>query len=427
MRIPEADPAALSNFTRRGLLGACFALGIGAVALGVMRTGRREAIRVGILHSLTGTMAISEQPVVDATLLAIEEINAAGGILGALIEPIVRDGRSSPTEFALAAEHLISNEHVATVFGCWTSASRKTVKPVLERHNHLLFYPVQYEGLEQSPNIIYTGAAPNQQLNPAVTWALENLGKRIFLVGSDYVYPRIANRLMAMQITALGGEIVGEHYLRLGSREVAPMVEAIRAAKPDVILNTINGDTNLAFFQALRAAGIESQSTPTISFSMSEPELAHFDPWIMEGDYAAWTYFQSLDNAENRAFVERFHKRYGAKRTTSEPLEAAYVGVKLWARAVERAGSTEPRAIRDALRGLSEAAPSGPVYLDPESQHLWRTPRIGQIDANGQFNIVWSAERPRRPIPFPAWRSRDQWENQLDEMNRGWNGQWTAP
>ncbi len=427
MRIPEADPAALSNFTRRGLLGACFALGIGAVALGVTRTSRRSSVKVGVLHSLTGTMAISEQPVVDATLLAIDEINEAGGVLGALIEPILRDGRSDPNEFARVAEHLIREEEVATVFGCWTSASRKTVKPIFERYDHLLFYPVQYEGLEQSPNIVYTGAAPNQQLNPAVAWALEHLGKRIFLIGSDYIYPRIANRLMGMQITALGGEVTGEHYLKLGTRDVAPVIEAILAAKPDVILNTINGDTNLAFFQALRAAGVDSQKVPTISFSISEPELAHFEPGMLEGDYASWTYFQSIDSAANHSFVDRFQHRYGAKRTTSEPLEAAYTGVKLWARAVERSGTAEPRSIRDALLGLSADAPGGPVYVDPDNHHLWRTPRIGRIDANGQFNVVWVAGRPRRPIPYPVWRTRDQWEYMLDEMQRGWNGQWMAP
>lgn len=270
---------------------------------------KKQPIKVGVLHSLTGTMAISATSVCDATLLAIEELNAAGGVLGRRIEPVVADGKSDWPTFASEAERLITREHVAVVFGCWTSAGRKTVKPIFEKHDHLLFYPVQYEGLEQSPNIIYTGAAPNQQILPAVKWSFDHLGRRFFLVGSDYVFPRTANAIIKAQVTALGGEIVGEEYLRLGSSEAAAVVQKIVQARPTVILNTINGDSNVAFFAALRGAGITPARIPTVSFSLAEGELRHMDARTMAGDYAAWNYFQSVDSPENRRFVEAFRAR----------------------------------------------------------------------------------------------------------------------
>ena len=229
---------------------------------------------MGVLHSLSGTMAISEKSVVDATLLAIGEINEQGGLLGRKIEPVVADGKSDWPTFASEAERLIAQEEVSTVFGCWTSASRKTVKPVFEKHDHLLFYPVQYEGLEACPNIVYTGAAPNQQIIPAVRWCFEHLGRKFFLVGSDYVFPRTANEIIRDQLRSLHGEIVGEQYILLGSEDVQDAVQSIVAAKPDVILNTINGDTNVAFFRELRAAGITPEKIPTMSFSIADDARA---------------------------------------------------------------------------------------------------------------------------------------------------------
>lgn len=412
--------------SRRALLGTSALLG-GAAAVALWRGSRATPIRVGVLHSLTGTMGLSERPVVDATLLAIEELNAAGGVLGHPVEAVVRDGRSDWPTFAKAAEQLITEEKVVSVFGCWTSASRKTVKAIFERHGNLLFYPLQYEGLEQSPNIVYCGSAPNQQLTPGVAWALENLGRRVFLLGSDYIYPRIANRIMRAQIQALGAKVVGEHYLKLGTTELGDLLKQLQAAKPEVILNTINGDTNIAFFRALRQAGISAQSLPTVSFSIAEPELAALDPAQMVGEFAVWSYFQALETPENLDFVSRFRARYGMERVTSEPLEAAYLAVKLWAQAVERAGHLTPRAIREALSGLSMAAPGGPVYLDPDNQHLWRTPRIGRIRPGAQFSVVWSADRPVRPVPFPDFRSRTAWARELEQLQASWGGQWAAP
>ncbi|WP_129673881.1 urea ABC transporter substrate-binding protein [Candidatus Chloroploca sp. Khr17] len=390
-------------------------------------TSSSEPIKVGILHSLTGTMAISEQSVSQATLLAIEAINAQGGVLGRRLEPVLRDGASQSAIFAREAEALLVEEDVAVIFGCWTSAARKTVKPIVEQYQRLLFYPVQYEGLEASPNIIYTGAAPNQQIIPTVKWAMDNLGQRFFLIGSDYIFPHAANAIMKDQIGSLRGTIVGEQYVLLGSTDVAGAVEAIVQSRPQVILNTLNGDSNVAFFQALRAQGITPQDIPTISFSIAETELATMGSAAFAGDYAAWGYFQSLAGPVNAAFVQAYQARYGADAVITDPMEAAYLGVKLWAAAVEQADSLEFNRVRNALHGLSLEAPQGAISVDPISQHLWRTVRIGQIQPDGQFEVVWSSTKPVRPLPYPAYRSVERWEVLLSELHTRWQGQWQNP
>ncbi len=386
-----------------------------------------QPIPVGILHSLTGTMAISEKSVVDATLLAIEEINDQGGVLGRQIQPILVDGASNWQTFAQKAEELIVKQKVVTVFGCWTSASRKTVNPIFNKYNHLLIYPVQYEGLEASPNIVYTGAAPNQQIIPAVKWSFDNLGKRFFLVGSDYIFPRTANAIIKDQVTALKGEIVGEEYIQLGSKNVATLVKEIVKTQPDIILNTINGDSNIYFFQGLKKAGITADQITTISFSIAEEELSHFSIQDMVGNYAVWNYFQSIDNPRNHEFVKKFQQRYGKDRVTSDPIEAAYFGVYLWAQAIQDAGTDDVNAIRENIKDQSFLAPEGIVYIDPENQHTWKTVRVGKIKADGQFEIVWNSEKPIRPRPYPLSRSKAEWKGFLKSLYQGWNNNWANP
>jgi urea transport system substrate-binding protein len=361
-------------------------------------------------------------------LLAIEEINANGGIEGRKIEPIVVDGRSDWPTFAREAERLITEEQVSVVFGCWTSASRKTVKPVFERHDHLLFYPVQYEGLEQSPNIIYTGAAPNQQLIPAVKWCFDELqAKKFFLVGSDYVFPRTANAIMTAQIKALRGEVLGDEYILLGSAEVQSVVDAIVQAQPDVILNTINGDTNVHFFKALRQAGITPDRIPSMSFSIAENELRVMDPKSMVGDYATWNYFQSIDSERNAGFVRRFKEKYGNERVTDDPMEAGYFGVHLWAQAVRDAGTDEVSEVRKRLANQTYMAPEGIVSIDPHSNQTWKIVRVGQIREDGQFDIVWDSEKPIRPVTYPVYRTKEDWHKFLDDLYQGWGERWANP
>jgi urea transport system substrate-binding protein len=387
-----------------------------------------QPIKVGILHSRTGTMAISEKPVIDATLFAIEELNAKGGVLGRRVEAVVEDGASDGPTFAEKAEKLITQDQVCTLFGCWTSASRKTVKPVVERHNHLLFYPVQYEGLEQSPNIVYIGAAPNQQIIPAVKWCCSFLKKsRLFLVGSDYVFPRAANAIIRDYAGELNADIVGEEYLPLGSTDMSAAIKKIQARKPDLILNTINGDSNVAFFRALRKAGFTSEKLPTISFSISEEELSNLSAKDVRGDFAAWNYFQTIDLPENQDFVRRFHARFGADRVVSDPMEAAYIAVHLWAQAVASAGSDDVNAIRQAISDQSFNAPEGKVSIDAQTHHLSKFIRIGRVTENGRFSVVYCSDVPINPIPYPATRSKTDWDAVLNDLHLLWGGQWANP
>jgi urea transport system substrate-binding protein len=340
---------------------------------------------------------------------------------------VVADGRSDWPTFAREAERLIVEEKVVTVFGCWTSASRKTVKPIFEAQDHLLIYPVQFEGLESSPNIIYMGAAPNQQILPALAWAMASLHKRrFFLVGSDYVFPRAAHAIIKDHLQRVGAQVVGEEYVPLGSQKVEPAVAAIARAKPDMILNTINGDSNVAFFRALRASGITPADTPTMSFSVSEQGLRNLNAADLAGDYAAWTYFQSVATPENEEFVRRFHEKYPQDSIT-DPMQTAYVGARLWAMAVNEAQSLDPKKIRRALLNQRLKGPGGEVRIDPDTHYCFRTPRVGQIQADGQFKIVWSAAEPARPDPYPSSRTAEAWQAFLHDLYTGWGNRWAAP
>lgn len=384
-------------------------------------------IKVGILHSLSGDLAISEKEVADATLFAIEEINNQGGLLGKLIKPILVDGKSDSQVFALQSEQLIKNHKVAAIFGCWTSASRKTVKPIIERHNHILFYPVQYEGLEESKNIIYTGATPNQQIIPGVSWCLEKLGKRIFFVGSDYVFPRVAHEIIKELVVSKQGELVGHAYIPLGSDDVSSIIENIIASKPNVIVNTINGNSNIAFFKALRNAGITPEKIPTMSFSIAEPELKHLDISNMIGDYATWSYFQNTTSKTNELFVQKFKKRYGSDRVISDPMEAAYFGVHIWAQAVAAAQTTNPQEILTTLAWRSFNAPEGIVSIDGKNNHTWKMVRIGKIQQTGQFIIIWDSDKTVYPQPYPLYRTKDEWNTFLTNLYIKWEKRWAPP
>ncbi len=435
---PRLAPSSPTAWTRRQVLLAG-AAGAGLIALGVWQFARSTdgnqgtaaaptgtPIRIGILHSKTGTMQISEQPVIDAVLLALDEIKEKGGVLGRPVEWILADGKSDEDDFAEGAEKLIQEHRVCTIFGCWTSASRKAVVPIVEKHGNLLFYPVQYEGLEQSPNVVYLGVVPNQQILPALRWLVgfENK-RRWFLVGSDYIFPAAANEIIRDEAKSRGCEIVGEEYLLLGSTDVAAVIRKIVEAKPDLIVNTLNGDTNVGFFRALRAAGIKSAEVPTISFSVTDTELSALRSVNTAGDYASTSYFHSLDSPENHAFLERFGRRYGPERIVSDAMQNAYAAVHLWAKAVEAAGSDDSKAIRDAVKGMSIEAPQGTCQICPDTLHTVQTARVGKIDEMGRLVQVHHSERPIQPEPFPSSRSRDDWNALLDRLHKRWNGRWS--
>ena len=359
-----------------------------------------DTIKVGILHSLSGTMAISEIDVKNATLLAIDEINAAGGVMGRMLEPILEDGASDWPTFAEKSTKLLQQDKVAVVFGCWTSASRKAVKPVFEGLDGLLFYPVQYEGLEASPNIFYTGATTNQQIVPAVQYLMDEGKKRFFLLGSDYVFPRTSNLIINRQLADAGLEKVGEEYTPLGHVEYATVINKIRAADPDVIFNTLNGDSNVAFFKQLKDAGITAADIQTLSVSVAEVEAIGIGPENMIDHLVAWNYFQSTDTPENEKFVKAYKAKYGQDKVTDDPMEAGYFGVYLWAAAVEKAGSTDVDKVRIAAKGIQFQAPEGLVTVHSENQHVYKTVRIGKILPDGQVEEVWSTDAPVEPDPY---------------------------
>jgi urea transport system substrate-binding protein len=377
-----------------------------------------DTIKVGILHSLSGTMAISEKSVVDAEQLAIEEINAAGGVLGKKIEPIVEDGASDWPTFAEKARKLIDQDKVVTIFGCWTSASRKAVLPVFEEKKHMLWYPVQYEGQECSNNIFYTGAAPNQQIEPSVDWLLQNKGKEFFLVGSNYVFPRTANTIIKAQLEAKGGKTVGEDYLELGNTEVTPIITKIKQALPNggVIYNTLNGDSNVAFFKQMQGAGLTPDKYPSMSVSIAEEEVKAIGPEYLKGHYAAWNYFMTVDSPANKKFVDAFKAKYGADRVTNDPMEAAYIAVYLWKQAVEKAKTTDLEAVRKAALSQSLEAPGGTVTLE-NNHHLAKVVRIGEVKEDGQFNIVFATPKAVSPIPW----------NQFVAETKGFSCDWSDP
>ncbi|WP_299487314.1 urea ABC transporter substrate-binding protein [Acaryochloris sp. IP29b_bin.137] len=378
-----------------------------------------DTIKVGILHSLSGTMEISEKTVVDAELLAIEEINASGGVLGKQIEPVKEDGASNWDTFKEKAEKLIDQDKVVTVFGCWTSASRQSVKEVFESKEHMLWYPVQYEGQECSKNIFYTGAAPNQQIEPAVTWLLKNKGKKFFLVGSNYVFPKTANTIIKEQLKAEGGETLGEEYLELGDQEVTPIIAKIKRAMPDggVIFNTLNGDSNAAFFKQMKSEGLGPDKYPILSVSVAEEEIRQIGKDLLVGHYAAWNYFQSVDTPANKKWVADFKKKYGDDRVTNDPMEAAYIMVYLWKQAVEKAGTADDlEKVRQAAIGETFDAPEGKVTMNG-NHHLSKTVRIGQINDEGQFDIVWSTDGPIDPVPW----------NQFVPATKGYACDWSDP
>lgn len=377
-----------------------------------------EPIRIGVLHSLSGSMAVSESPLVDAVRLAVEEINAGGGLLGRPLELRVVDGRSDWAVFAAEAERLIVQERVSVLFACWTSACRKALKPVVERHRHLLFYPVQYEGLEQSPHILYTGAAPNQQIIPGAHWAMQRFGKRIYLVGSDYVFPHIAHRIIRDLAQIGGGQVLGERYLPLGNANMADVLAEIQVAKPDLVFNTFNGDSNAAFFAALQQAGLAD--LPLLSFSVAEGEMRAWGGASLAQHYGVWSYFQSLPNPENRRFVAAFQARFGADRVTTDPMEAAYGGVYLWAQAVREAGSAEPARVNtSALLRQSLAGPKGATVVDAATRHVWRMVRVGRVLPDGQFEQVFASSAPLRPAPWPLYRVREDWEALMADLPVG--------
>lgn len=399
-RAALAQGTAATLAAARALAPALFA----GCSLGI--PPRARTVPLGLLHSQTGPLAISATSLRDAQIFACEKINAAGGLLGRQIDIKAPDPKSRLDLFERRARALLDQGCVA-VFGCWTSSSRKAVLPLFEERDKLLFYAVQYEGNESSKNVVYGGMVPNQQIVPALDWLLGPEGgnrKKIYLLGSDYVFPRTANYITRKYLETKGVKPVGEAYYPLNHADFMAEVKKIVASGADCILNTINGDSNLAFFAALAAAKVDPTKLPVVSTSIGEEELRNILPDQVQGHYAASCYFQSLATAANRRWIADFRQEFGFDRVTDDPMEPGYCLVNLWKQAVEKAGSFETAAVRQAFAdGLEFAGPGGRVRLDPATQHCDRWFRLGRIRGDRQFELVKESPAPIPPDPYPPF------------------------
>lgn len=411
---PQSD-----GMTRRAMLASSAAFGAALFAPSMVRaqefptaevntTGLAvtdDTVTVGILHSVTGTMAISETGSVQAEKLAIKQINEMGGVLGRQIEVIQEDGASDWPTFAEKARKLLVNDKVPAVMGCWTSASRKAVLPVFEQHNGFLYYPTFYEGLEQSANVIYTGQEATQQIIAGLDWVKETKGANTFyLLGSDYIWPRTSNKIARKHIEEfLGGKVVGEEYYPLGHTQFNSVINKIRLRKPDVIYAIVVGGSNVAFYKQLKAAGIDmtAEDPVLLTISVTEDEILGIGGENMEGAYACMKYFQSLDNENNKAFVAAFKEMWGEDIVIGDVTQAAYLGPWLWKAAVEKAGSFDVDKVREAQIGIElDTAPEGYVKVH-ENHHLWSKTRVGLAKADGQYEVVFETAELVEPDPFP--------------------------
>ncbi len=410
-------------------LAAATALGVPALAL-----AQPAPIKVGVLHSLSGTMAISETVLKDTVLMAIDEINAKGGVLGRKLEPVVVDPASNWPLFAEKARQLLTQDKVAVVFGCWTSVSRKSVLPVFEELNGLLFYPVQYEGEEISRNVFYTGAAPNQQAIPAVEYLMSKDGgeaKRFVLLGTDYVYPRTTNKILRAFLHSKGiaDADIMEEYTPFGHSDYQTIIAKIKKfaseGKKTAVVSTINGDSNVPFYKELGNAGLKATDVPVVAFSVGEEELRGVDTKPLVGHLAAWNYFMSIKNPTNAAFI-KMYKDWAKQQklpnadtvVTNDPMEATYIGIHMWKQAVEKAKSTDVDKVIAAMGGQTFKAPSGfTIEMDPKNHHLHKPVFIGEIRPDGQFNVVWKTKGPIKAQPWsPYIPGNDKKKDEPDTM-----------
>ncbi|MDA8254471.1 MAG: urea ABC transporter substrate-binding protein [Betaproteobacteria bacterium] len=395
-----------------------------------------DTIKVGILHSLSGTMAISETALKETALMAIEEINAKGGVLGKKLEPVVVDPASNWPLFAEKARQLLTQDKVAVTFGCWTSVSRKSVNPVFKELNGLLFYPVQYEGEELEKNVFYTGAAPNQQAIPAVEYLMSKDGgaaKRWVLLGTDYVYPRTTNKILRAFLKSKGvaeADIM-EEYTPFGHSDYQTIIAKIKKfageGKKTAVVSTINGDSNVPFYKELGNAGLKATDVPVVAFSVGEEELRGVDTKPLVGHLAAWNYFQSIKNPENEKFIKQY--RDWAKKqklpkaesvVTNDPMEATYIGIHMWKQAVEKAKSTDVDKVIAAMAGQTFKAPSGfTIKMDEKNHHLHRAVFIGEVKADGQFNVVWKTKGPVKAQPWSPFIAGNDKKKDEPEVSKG--------
>jgi urea transport system substrate-binding protein len=381
-------------------------------------------IQLGILFAKTGLLADLEAPLVEAVLLAVDEINSQGGVLGRKILPIVVDTASDDARAAELVRQLITENGVSGIVGCVTSSCRKAVRPIVEELNGALFYPLFYEGLEASPNILYVGGAPNQQILPGVQWAHRFLGDRMYIVGSDYVFPRVAGEIVKDRLRDFGIEVLGEEYFKLGHADFDAVAARIKASEPSVVLSMIVGGSNKWFFRALHEAGIDLNATPVMSFAnLLGTKMSLKNRELVSGAYLVANYFSQVNNARNRAFREAFLARTGGRVTPTDPVASAYTATRLWALGVTYSGSEAAPDVLAALRNIVVAAPEGTIRVDPENGHLWKRARIGRVGSSG-VEIVWESSLLVPPVPYPRSRTKEAWDELLTTLHETWGGAW---
>ena len=386
---------------------------------------KMEPVKIGVLHSQTGFLKELESGVLQCTLMAINEINNAGGLLGRKLQPVLADGKSTDTEFAKQASYLLEEHKVTTVFGCSTSSSRKCVKPVIEKADNLLIYPFQYEGIEQSNNIAYVGPAPNQQALPAIEWLLSKGKRRFMLIGSDYVYPKVTNEIIRQRLTELNCEVVSEHYIPLTSTDFSIATADIANTQPDAVILTIVGfGGNQAFLNSVHKAAIAKDKTTLLSLVLSEDDLISLPAEHVKDVHTVFSYFQNIEDPINDDFVRRFKNIFGANRRVGGYMESAYTGVHLWAKAVQKAGCFTPSEIMKSLKGVSYYAPGGMVYFDEENNHVWRHSRIAKVDENREYSVFWTSNTPIQPEPYPAMMENINWNEYMEKIQNEYSGNW---
>lgn len=385
-------------------------LGLGLAGYLVQRSSAeasRGPIVIGLLQALSGPTAAAEAPLVAATRLAVEEINAGGGLLGRRVELKVEDSRGDPRVAAAAAERLIGEARAVALFGCGSSSCRQAVKAVVETRRHLLFYPLAHEGMEQSAHIVYTGPTPNQQALPATDWAMHGFGRRVYLVGTEGLYPRRLGAVLRDFVMLGGGQVLGERYVPPGDADMGAVMADLQKLQPDVVLSMIAGDSNRAFFDALVAAALTD--LPLLSFGAAEPEMTVFGGGRLDRHFAAWSYLQSEAGVANEAFLARLRRSQGEAAQASDPAVSAYLGVQLWAAAVREVGSPQTEAVNANVMHQTVPAPQGFAAVDSQSRHLWRQLRIAQVKPDGQLGEVFLLPRYIRPEPWPSFRSTEHW------------------
>ncbi len=398
------------SIKRRDVILGASAGAAGLLAAPFVRTARAASpVRVGVLFSLTGGLSIVEKSLADATLMAISEINAAGGVMGEKVEVFQEDGASDPKTYNEKASKLLVEDKLPTVFGSYTSASRKAVLPVFEKRNRMYFYPTYYEGYECSKNVVYTGAVPNQQLSNFIPWITKTLGKKkFFIVGSNYIYPREMAKVCKILIEKNGGTYVADEYLELGHSEWGSMVNKIKSSGCDAVISNVVGDSVVAFYREYKNQGITMEQLPICATVTSEIEIAAMGPQYAVGSYTSFPYFMAIDTERNKKFVERYRAFVkDPKAVTHHALESSYFQVFLWKQAVEKAKSVEPDALREAVRGQEYDAPGGHVKIDADNLHTYLTPRIAQWQADGQAKIVNAYPEPIMPLPYVAYGETD--------------------